>query len=104
MKNGAAEYYENVRALWLKDGKIHTASIAYRTTIYSAENGTITCKDADGNIITEEAYNHAAETYFTGFEKKTTSFGWQDMKELAEDVAEITAQLDASYNIYAYSD
>lgn len=84
MKNGAAQYYENVRALTLSDGRICTAPIAYRTTIYDEGVPTVTCEDADGNTITEEEYESAAENYFAGYSKSTTSVVWQQLSELGE--------------------
>lgn len=84
IRNGAAQYYENVRALTLSDGRICTAPIAYRTTIYDEGVPTVTCEDADGNTITEEEYESAAENYFAGYSKSTTSVVWQQLSELGE--------------------
>lgn len=84
IRNGAAQYYENVRALTLSEGRICTAPIAYRTTIYDEGVPTVTCEDADGNTITEEEYESAAENYFAGYSKSTTSVVWQQLSELGE--------------------
>lgn len=96
MKNGAAEYYENVRELTLSGGKICTVPIAYRTTIYDEGVPTVTCEDADGNTITEEEYESAAENYFAGYSKSTTSVVWQEISELGETTEQIVAQLSQS--------
>lgn len=96
IRNGAAEYYENVRELTLSDGRISTAPIAYRTTIYDEGVPTVTCEDADGNVITEEAYEGAAENYFAGYSKSTTSIVWQEISELGETTEQIVAQLSQS--------
>lgn len=96
IRNGAAEYYENVRELTLSDGRISTAPIAYRTTIYDEGVPTVTCEDADGNMITEEAYESAAENYFAGYSKSTTSIVWQEISELGETTEQIVAQLSQS--------
>ncbi len=96
IRNGAAEYYENVRELTLSDGRISTAPIAYRTTIYDEGVPTVTCEDADGNAITEEEYESAAENYFVGYSKSTTSIVWQEISELGETTEQIVAQLSQS--------
>ena len=100
VKNGAAEYYENIRSLTLQDGMIRTAPIASRTTIYDGETPTVTCSDADGNPISEEEYESAADRYFAGWEKRETRLGWQSVKDLGNTVDEITAQLEQSLNVY----
>ena len=96
IRNGAAEYYENVRELTLADGRISTAPIAYRTTIYDEGVPTVSCEDADGNAITEEAYESAAENYFAGYSKSTTNIVWQELSELGETTEQIVAQLSQS--------
>lgn len=96
IRNGAAEYYENVRELTLSDGRISTVPIAYRTTIYDEGEPTVSCEDADGNAITEEAYENAAENYFAGYSKSTTSVVWQEISDLGETTEQIVAQLSQS--------
>lgn len=98
LKNGAAEYYENYRALTLKDGKITTVPIAYKSTLYEAENISFT--DAEGNEISEEDYKSAADRYFAGYQKTVTALGWQEVSELAEAPEEIAAQLKISVQIF----
>ena len=100
-KNGAAEYYENVRELILRDGKIITNYLANKSTIYNEETPTITYKDSKGKVIAEEEYMNAASNYFAEYQKAITSLGWQDVRELGEDVA---AQLDMSLNVFLYSE
>lgn len=101
-RNGAAEYYENVRSLALQDGKILTAPIAYRTTIYNGETPSVTCTDASGNSISEEDYENAADEYFAGWQESETWLGWQDMNDLGNNAEEIAAQLDQSLNVFLY--
>lgn len=103
-KNGAAEYYENVRELILRDGKIITNYLANKSTIYSEETPTIIYKDSQGNAIAEEEYMNAASNYFAEYQKATTSLGWQDVRELGKDTSEIAAQLDMSLNVFLYSE
>ena len=38
IKNGAAEYYENKRDFYIKDGKVHENFLAYKEEIYSSED------------------------------------------------------------------
>ena len=101
-RNGAAEYYENVRSLTLQDGKILTSPIACRTTIYNGETPSVTCTDASGNAISEEDYENAAEQYFSGWQESETWLGWQDMNDLRSTAEEISAQLDQSLNVFLY--
>ena len=103
-KNGAAEYYENVRELTLRDGKIITNYLANKSTIYNEETPTITYKDSEGNVIAEEEYINAASNYFAEYQKATTSLGWQDVRELGKDTEEVAAQLDMSLNVFLYSE
>ena len=103
-KNGAAEYYENVRELILRDGKIITNYLANKSTIYNEETPTITYKDSKGKVIAEEEYMNAASNYFAEYQKAITSLGWQDVRELGEDTEEVAAQLDMSLNVFLYSE
>ncbi|MPN11095.1 hypothetical protein SDC9_158396 [bioreactor metagenome] len=88
-RNGAAEYYENLRAIALIDGVLSQKYLAYKTTIYEAPDvkPTVTCTASDGKtIISEDEYEAAPETAFAGLEKKTAAFGWTD-----EDLETINA-------------
>lgn len=102
LKNGAAEYYENVRELMLRDGEIITNYIANKSTIYEDGTPVITCEDSAGNNLTEQEYEEAAGNYFAGYQKITTSLGWQDVSELETEVKVIAAQLDMSLNTFLY--
>lgn len=80
-KNGAAEYYENVRDWSLQNGQITEKFLAYRDTLYNSEGiPTITCEEEDANgerkEITEEEYENIAEKRFAGMEKKTVNIHW----------------------------
>ena len=95
-RNGAAEYYENVRVISLQNGKIAAVPIAYRTTIYEEGKAEITCEDASGNVISEADYEGAAERYLNGYQRGTTVLGWQDLREIPQDEAELKELLEAS--------
>ena len=82
LKNGAAEYYENKRAIVLANGQINTNPLARKTTIYTDSNPTVTCEDASGQVITEEEYERIADTVYSGRKKYTAHFEWRDGKEL----------------------
>lgn len=99
LKNGAAEYYENYRALMLKDGKIKTAPIAYKSVLYDPQN--VSCTDADGNEISMEDYDSAPDTYFTGYQETVTYLGWQDVYTLPIESEKIIALLKESMMIFA---
>ena len=101
-KNGATEYYENVRDLSLKNGKIQIEPIAFKTTIYNGETPTVTCTDANGNTITEEDYERAVDEYFAGVQENITCLGWQNVRELDEDISKAATQLEASLNVFLW--
>lgn len=75
-KNGAAEYYESVNDVVLKEGKLTRSVLATKATIYENEKATITCKDSNENSITEEEYENVAEKTFGNLTSKTISLSW----------------------------
>ncbi len=100
LRNGAAEHYENTQSLTLKDREILVTTIARRTTIYHDGSPETVCKDSAGNIISEAEYERAASAYFSNMTVGTTTLGWQDMLELADDAAGLTEQLNKSYDSF----
>jgi len=100
-RNGAAEYYENVRVISLQNGKIAVVPIAYRTTIYKEGKTEITCEDASGTIISEADYEEAAEHYLNGYQRGTTVLNWQNLREIPQDEAELKELLEASVGDFA---
>lgn len=104
-KNGAGEHYENYRALSLKDGKITTIPLAYRTSIYDykSDSHAITCTDASGNTITEEEFEKCYEKFFKE-EQYLVTFGWQDVRDLGDDTEAVLGQLDQSYQAFTTKD
>ena len=112
-KNGAAEYYENVRDWSLQDRKVVENFLAYKSTIYSGEGAepVITCTNAEEGDkqkeITEEEYNQMAETVFSGLKKKQVTMNWV-MKSPEEIMAmneqEIMAMLEESWNGFYIED
>ncbi|WP_367565976.1 hypothetical protein [Lacrimispora sp.] len=104
LKNGAAEYYENKRAILLQEGKLLETPLAYKSTIYSDSNSSkITCTDADGKEISEEEYDNIADQFFGKYEKHQVSIGWitnaldplQDMS-----MERLLSALKESYNSF----
>lgn len=77
-KNGAAEYYEGIHDLVLKDGKLTDTVLARKTTIYENEKAKVTLEDNKGNSTTEEEYENIAEKTFENFSSKTISLKWID--------------------------
>ena len=105
IKNGAAEYYENKRAISLQEGKILETPLAYKSTIYSdASSGTITCTDAEGKEITEEEFDNIADSVLGNYEKSETSLGWVTSAQgslMDMSVEELYAALKKSYDTFA---
>lgn len=80
MKDGQHLYYENKRAVSLKNGKLSEQILAYKTSWYQ-ENVSVSSpiavyKDADGNEISEREYITIADTVFSDFIKKEAHFSW----------------------------
>ena len=89
LKNGAAQYYENKRAIYLENEQIIEIFLAYKATIYIDTDPTITITDANSNTISEEEYNNIADQFFVDMEKKQANIGWAsteilEMKEKSE--------------------
>ncbi len=100
LKNGAAEHYENVQVLSLKDNKISLHMLARRTTIYRQNGAEITCKDADGNVISEEAYKAVVQNHFaSGYSEDVQPLKWLHIREQPESTVDLTYMLgDAVHN------
>lgn len=101
LRNGMTESYENVRELMLRDGEIITKYIASKATIYEGECVTITCNDGDGNTITEEAYETIVDNYFGDCEKVVTNLGWQDVRQLPDEVDGSMDRLETSFIVFS---
>jgi len=84
LKNGAAEYYENKRALYLADGQVKEIPLAYKLTIYTDTIPKTTYMDQSQKEISEEKYNTIADHVFTGMVKKKINFGWCEFFSPAE--------------------
>ena len=104
-KNGAAEYYENKRAISLQKGKLLETPLAYKSTIYSdASSRTVTCTDAEGKEITQEEYENIADMVFSNYEKREISLGWVTnaqgaLKDMSAE--ELYTALKGSYDSFA---
>ena len=101
LRNGVAESYENVRELVLRNGEIITKYIASKATIYEGESATVTCHDGEGNVIIEEAYETIADNYFGNYEKEITTLGWQDVRQLPDEVDGIIERLETSFIVFS---
>lgn len=101
IKNGAAEYYENRRALTLQGGNVSEINLAYKSTIYSdADNAVVTCTDAEGETISEEEYDAIADRYFSGLDQRQANIGWMtedSAQVLSMDEDEIYHMLESSF-------
>lgn len=106
LRNGAAEYYDNKRAVYLEDGRINEILLAYKATIYTNPDTEpeITCQDKDRNVISEEQYEEIADRYFADLEKKKVSFGWNrffqkdEVRNLSRD--DLVEMLMKSYEAF----
>ena len=82
--------------------KIEYDPIAYRYAVYNDERQDFdtTYTDADGNAITEEAYNAIADTVFSGMERKTAHIGWTSYSDWAAAPSnEALAQSYAAFSV-----
>lgn len=76
-RNGAAEHYQNTRALSLKENRLEDIILSGKSEIYEdATKSTITYYDSDGNEISEDEYGKIIDSYFKDFEKKEAHFKW----------------------------
>lgn len=76
-KDGYAHYYETKLAVFLKDGKLDSRVLAAMQTDYDENGGAVvTCLDADGGTISQDAYDTAVEACFAGLEKNNATIGW----------------------------
>ena len=104
IKNGAAEYYENKRAVSLQDGQVLETFLAYKTTIYTDSDPTVTYTDADNRSISEEEYDGIADQIFSGLDKKQADIQWitnesARLKDMSD--REIYAMLEESCNAFS---
>lgn len=83
LKDGINRYYENKRAISLKNGKLSEYMLAYKTTWYkensSVPSPSVSYKDLDGNEISENEYNCIADITFPDFVKKEAYIYWFDI-------------------------
>ena len=100
LRNGMAESYENVRELILRDGEIITKYIASKSNIYEGDVLSVTCVDQEGNSITEEEYQTMADNYFIDCQKVVTNLGWQDVRQLPDEVDGVMEQLRDSFTVF----
>lgn len=100
VKNGSAEQYQFICSLSLQSGKITTVPIASMSCIYRNSVPKETYNNGAGEAVTADEYAQATKKYFVGYEHFTTHMGWQDMRELPEDVEGIYEKLFLSYDVY----
>ncbi|MGN0425993.1 MAG: M56 family metallopeptidase [Acetatifactor sp.] len=100
VKNGSAERYQFIGSLSLQSGKVTTVPIASMSCIYQNFVPKETYYNGAGETVTADEYAQATEQYFEGYEHFTTHMGWQDMRELPQDVEGICEKLFQSYDVY----
>lgn len=101
-RNGYAENGTMRYAVVYSGGQIEYTILADRYAVYNDERQDFdtTYTDADGNAITEEAYNAIADTVFSGMERKTAHFGWESYSDWAAAPSnEALAQSYAAFSV-----
>lgn len=107
LKIGAPEYHYSVRALTLYQGDLSDQVLAQKTELYTDDGSAeITCADAQGNPISQEAYDSAAADRFSGLSSVTVTLGWissndQDLSALSQN--ELTQLLEQSFEAFTAS-
>lgn len=97
-RNGAAEFYNSVNALYLRDGELNTRCLARYSNIYTGSVGKKTYTNAENETISEQQYNAAADEAFADCTCDTVRFGWFTID--AGDTAEL---LNASFEVFSGS-
>ena len=109
IRNGAAEHFNSLTAISLKNGAVTSQTLGAQQTTYSDEQSepTIIYRQSDGSEISEEEFNTLADNAFSGAEKKQAAIGWfsadrddDNMPCSAEtmDDDDLLAQLQSSWN------
>jgi hypothetical protein len=105
IRNGAAEEYENIRAVSLKNGKLTDKCLASKSEIYNSENkAVVTYEDAEGNTLKPSEFGAIADKVFSGLDSKKASFKWidDDDNTLASlDSDELCKLLEDSYRYFS---
>lgn len=91
-----AEHLYATDAMSVLEDEIKVETLATMSWLYVAGNSgdegeaQIVCKDADGNPLTEEAYQQYAQTYFKkqGYTEDTLLLRWTDIGEFMEKTQE----------------
>lgn len=98
IRNGYAENYENKRAVYLEEGIWKEIRLAQKATIFSdIENFTVTFTDPEGKEISEDVYENAENTRFSGYEKGILWLNWNmtDKETFAKtDKTELRSSLE----------
>ncbi len=103
LKDSPASYINRISSLSLTDGFVLETPLASQTILYEGEehSARIVSEDCNGNPLTEEEYDHFADTYYSnmGLTKQTAFFKWLDISSL-EGVSdeEVGALLQQAYD------
>ena len=79
--DGYAHQYYSWQALCLKDGVAEWELIASKNVDWD-ENGSDTteCRDAQGNVISQQDYDSAVERRFAGMQKMELTLNWTQVE------------------------
>ena len=75
-RDGAARYYETLVDVCLADGQLGYSPLASRETLVLDSGTVVTCLDAAGEPISEEAYEGWPSRVFAGMEALTQELTW----------------------------
>lgn len=107
LRDSPDSYGYRVSSLCLSDDFVLETPLAEQRVVYTGEDGRaeITSYDCNGNALTEEEYDHFADTYYgsMGLTKKTAVFQWIDVGSLEgmsdSEAAEALRQAYAGFSL-----
>lgn len=95
-RNGAAEFYNTVFAMTLKNGAVSFLPLgSYESISRDGNTPDEGWYDASGERITKEQYDALADSFFAGCSASEAHFGWFGLRD-----GELSALLSASYKVF----
>ncbi len=96
VRDGYAHQFRAWYALCLKDGAADRECIASMDVTWSEDGdiASVECRDAQGNVISEQDYDSAVERHFSGMEKSGLSLSWTQVEIPWEEEAGSGSWLD----------
>lgn len=95
-RNGAAEFYNTVFAMTLKNGTVSFTPLgSYESISRDGNTPDEVWYDAAGERITKEQYDALADSFFAGCSASEARFGWFGLKD-----GELSELLNTSYKVF----